>query len=35
LKPFPEMYGWGSTNWPFTITEKCRCGPVDRPVEPT
>ncbi len=33
--PFSEMYGAGSTNWPSTMVEKCRCGPVERPVEPT
>ena len=33
--PSADMYCAGSTNWPFTIVEKCRCGPVERPVEPT
>src|SRR5262249_9562075 len=33
--PLSVTEGGGSTNWPFTITEKCRCAPVERPLEPT
>src|SRR5690625_1044700 len=33
--PPPDRYGIGSTSAPFRFSEKCRCGPDERPVEPT
>jgi hypothetical protein len=31
----PLRYGVGSTGRPFWRTSKCRCGPVQLPVQPT
>jgi len=32
--PMFGKYGIGFFITPFTLTSKCRCGPVDSPVEP-